>query len=176
MDDFFDLFDEKTARKGVVPSVEAGSSLEDSIEYVGQNLDDGVRCPFCKKYVRRYRRSFNATMARSLIWLVRAWEDAGQDWVDVPKAGPRWVVKSNQLPTVRWWGLVERPSDSGSSKRKHSGLWRPTERGVQFALRQIQVPAKAVTFDGEVEGYEGGEISVLDALGKDFDYSELMGA
>lgn len=175
--DFFDLFGETgDPPSDKVPSVESGSTLEESIEYVMSNLDDGVRCPCCAKYARRYRRTFNSTMARSLIWLVREWFRLNKSgWVDVPKVGPRWMVKSNQLPTVRWWGMVERPSDSGDSALKHSGLWRPTELGVRFAMRHVRVLSKAVTYDGEVEGLEGVEISVVDALGKKFDYSELMG-
>ena len=36
---------------------------------VQAGLDDGTICPCCDKYVRRYRRKLNASMARSLIWL-----------------------------------------------------------------------------------------------------------
>jgi hypothetical protein len=93
--------------------------------------------------------------------------------VDVPKAAPRWVVRSNQLPTVRWWGLVERPVNTDSS-RKHSGLWRPTERGVQFAHKMIQVPEQAVTYNGVVEGLVGDPLWITDTLGTKFDYGDLM--
>ena len=173
--DEWDFFSEFEAPESKGP-VDLGASLEEAIAYVRANLDDGVRCPCCDKYARRYRRSFNSTMARSLLWLVVEWDKNSQvGWVDVPKAGPRWLVKSNQLPTVRWWGMVERPPDTEDSALKHSGLWRPTDLGVRFALRQVRVPSKAVTYDGQVEGLEGDEITIVDALGKKFDYAELMG-
>jgi hypothetical protein len=151
------------------------ATLDDAVEFVQAHLDDGVECPCCKGFVRRYKRKFNATMSRSLIWLVRAWETNGNNWVDVPKTAPRWLVRSNQLPTVRWWGMVERPP-SGDSAQKHSGLWRPTQKGVDFAHGLIKVPERAVTFHGVVEDLVGQDVSVKETLGTKFDYGELMSA
>lgn len=168
LDGMLDLFDPPTNGSGL-----HFDSLDDAIAYVQAHLDDGVTCPCCQKFARRYRRKFNATMARSLIWLVRSWEDNGKNWVDVPKTAPRWLVRSNQLPTVRWWDMVERPYNTDSTK-KHSGLWRPTERGVEFAHKRLRVPEQAVTYNGEVEGLVGDSIWITDALGTKFDYSEIM--
>jgi len=151
------------------------TDLREAREELFTRLDDGVRCPCCDQYARRYRRNFNSTMARSLLWLVKSWlhrEDG--KWIDVPRNAPRWLVRSNQLPTVRWWGLVERPP-SDDPKRKHSGLWQPTPSGVAFAQGTLLIPAKAVTYRGIVEGFEGQEITVKQALGKHFDYAEIMG-
>jgi len=143
-------------------------------DWLQDNLNDGVRCPCCDKFARRYRRKFNATMSRSLIWLVREWQASGETWVDVPKIAPRTIVRSNQLPTIRWWGMAERPVNTDNPDLKHSGLWRPTEKGVSFALRQIKVPSTAITYDGNVESLEGDLVSIEDSLGVKFCYADLM--
>ena len=149
--------------------------LSDARKWLQQNLDDGVRCLCCDKYARRYYRKFNSTMARSLLWLVQAWESNAQGWIDVPKMAPRQIVRSNQLPTVRWWGMVERPDNSDGKDVKHSGFWKPTPKGVDFVYKRIMVPSTAVTYDGCVEKMEGEPISIEDALGTHFSYSDIMG-
>jgi len=142
--------------------------------YLYDNLDEGVRCPCCHKFARRYRRRFNGTMARSLMWLVRAYAETG-DWVNVAKTAPRWVVRSNQLPTIRWWKLAIRPADCEDPKLKHSGSWKPTEKGIAFVNREIKIPSTCVTWNGEVEDLEGDYVDIKEILGVKFDYSEVMG-
>jgi hypothetical protein len=110
-------------------------------------------------------------MAQSLVWLAN--QSAGGAWVDVPKTGPRWLVRSNQLPTLRWWGLVERRASEDNAK-KHSGLWRATEKGVLFAQNRLLVPKKVYTYNAEVE-YFGKELVSIQDCTESFDYSAVMG-
>jgi hypothetical protein len=109
-------------------------------------------------------------MARSLVWL--AHHSIKGDWVDVPKRAPRWLVRSNQLPTLRWWGLVERQGSEDLTK-KHSGLWRATQNGILFAQNSIKVPKKVYTYNAEVEGFSDELITINDCV-KSFDYSAVM--
>ena len=32
------------------------------------------------------------------------------------------LVRSNQLPTIRWWNLAQRPKDTNDPDLKHSGV------------------------------------------------------
>ena len=142
-------------------------------EYVEKRLDDGVHCPCCGKYTRRYKRKFNATMARSLFWLVSAYRSEST-WIDVPKNAPRWLVRSNQLPTIRWWNLAQRPKDTNDPDLKHSGLWKPTKQGIDFVDLRLKVFNTAVTYDGNVEKLTGTLVSIEDTLGTKFSYAEMM--
>ena len=139
-------------------------------------LDEGTVCPCCGKYTRRYRRKFNSSMARSLIWLYRESTENGMHdprWVDVPNTAPKWLLRTNQLPTVRWWGFIERrPADN---EQKHSGLWRPTKTGIGFVKRAHFAASAVVTYNGEPVRFEGDSILIDDALGRNFSYVELMG-
>jgi hypothetical protein len=155
-------------------------TLADAKRELFNAMDDGTRCPCCDKYVRRYRRKFNSSMARALIWLHKESEkrtnpqDLYPAWVDVPALAPRWLVRTNQLPTVRWWGMIERHPMTKSDK-KHSGLWRPTRLGGQFVVLGVRVPSTVVTYNGEPAGFEGDPTTIRESLGTKFDYAELMG-
>ena len=157
-------------------------TLADAKRELFNAMDDGTHCPCCDKYVRRYRRKFNSSMARALIWLSQQhgrlgmmYGIAGEHcWIDVPKLAPRWLVQTNQLPTVRWWGMIERHPATGDAK-KHSGLWRVTPQGVRFVMGREAVPSTVVTYNGEPVGFEGDKITIREALGTKFDYAELMG-
>ena len=132
--------------------------------------DEGGHCPCCDRWGKIYPRSLNETMARSLVWL--AHHSTNGDWVDVPKRAPRWLVRSNQLPTLRWWGLVER-LDTEDKTKKHSGLWRATQRGILFAQNRLQVPKKVYTYNAEVEGFSEELVTIKDCVER-FDYSAVM--
>tara|TARA_R110000868_G_scaffold140583_1_gene356351 strand:+ start:15896 stop:16366 length:471 start_codon:yes stop_codon:yes gene_type:complete len=135
--------------------------------------DKGGHCPCCERWGRIYKRPINETMARAVIWLMRTQAGSG-GWVDVPNKGPRWLVRSNQLPTLRWWGLVERLG-TDDPDQKHSGLWRPTEKGILFAHGRIRVPKFAYSYNNDVVDMSYDElIWVHDCFGKKFSYAETM--
>lgn len=133
--------------------------------------DEGGHCPCCDRYGKQYKRKMNRTMAASLIWL----QNAGAGWIDVPKQAPKWVVRTNQLSTLKWWGLIERyPADPGG-KVKHSGLWRMTTEGSLFAMGLTQAPAWVITYNDEPIEFSDTLIYIEDALGTGFDYRDVMG-
>ena len=120
---------------------------------------DGGHCPVCDRWGKIYGRAINETMAKSLIWLVGAQKNES-GWVDVPATAPRWLVQSNQLPTLKWWGLVERLPNDAESKNKHSGLWRPTALGYDFVNAGARVPKKVFTYNDNVEGHSTETVSL----------------
>lgn len=137
----------------------------------------GGRCPCCDRWGKIYPRSINTTMIRSLRWideqhmLLR-----NNDWIDVPNTAPRWLVRSNQLPTLRWWGLVERPADvppEEADRVKHLGLWRLTERGRKFLRGLTTVPKTVITYAGTPVGWSDEHVSV-EQCNSQFMYAEVM--
>ena len=131
---------------------------------------DGGHCPVCDRWGKIYPRGINNTMARSLIWLA----SRGDEWVDVPNVGPIWVLRSNQLPRLRWWDMVERNDSEKSDENKHSGMWRATAFGKLFAQNKITAPSKVFTYNGEVVGRSDDMVSITTCFKLEFDYQEVF--
>ena len=138
----------------------------------------GIYCPCCGGWAKRYKYTINKSMAVGLMWLVQHYHPEQNRWVNVAHTAPRHVVQTNQLPTLRHWGLVIRPTEdplwSFSGKTKHSGLWRPTETGIEFVRGRIQMPESVVTYKGEFEQFSGNKISIREAFDTNFDYQQAM--
>jgi hypothetical protein len=134
---------------------------------------DGGHCPVCDRWGKVYARNINKSMAKSLIWLCNARSDEA-GWVNVPVNGPQWVVRTNQLPTLRWWDLVERRPNTEDEKKKHSGYWRVTQKGLDFVLKHTRVPKKVFTYNGEVEGVSLETVAIEDCFKDFFDYQDVM--
>lgn len=153
-------------------------TLEDARGRLRHGVDDGINCPCCDRWAQAYWRTINKTMARGLWWLYcKGLRDpianAGEvPFTDITK-GPAWLLRSNQLATLRWWGLVERmPSDD--SAKKHSGMWRVTAEGDKFVNRGTSVPRRVCTLFGDVIAVSDDRITVMD-IREDFNYAETVG-
>lgn len=140
-----------------------------------EELSDGTSCECCGKHAQLYKRHLNSTMVRGLIWLVRH-SGAEREWIEVPKIAPAWLLRSNQLATLRLWDLVEpKAKDPDDTSKRSSGIWRPTIHGMNFAFGRITVPKAVFEYCSLVEGYSEKMVHVRRALAKEFDYYELMG-
>lgn len=138
---------------------------------------DGGNCPVCERWGKVYARNLNKTMAISLQWLYTAQKEAGdpRTWIDVPNTAPKHVLRTNQLATLRWWGLIERkPEDLEDKTQKHTGFWRITLKGMDFVEGKVLVPKTVETYNAEVVGYGKELINFRTALGIKFDYSQAL--
>lgn len=153
------------------------SSLDDLREGWRQVIEaDGGCCPVCDRWGMVYARILNKTMAKSMIWLCKEHTETGKDWIDIPNTAPRFVIRSNQLPVLTSWDLVERcPKNSEEGGSRYSGLWRPTPKGYQFYRGEIQVPQKAFAYNNKVEGYSDDLVYIHECFKTYFDYQTVMG-
>lgn len=133
---------------------------------------DGAHCPCCHRWGKVYRRGLNASMARALMWLVHQ-EARSDGWIHVPSGAPPWLLRSQQLPTLRLWDLVEGFS-TGGSQLQSSGLWKPTQLGVAFANNRATVQKYVYVYNNAVRDTEGDQIFIGDALGSKYNYEEIM--
>ena len=141
-----------------------------------EGLRHGTHCQCCGRWSQIYDHSLNKAMVRSLGWLVRASSESrlgvGNGWVDVPNSAPKWLTRTNQLPTTANWRLCERMANDDPKKKK-SGIWRPTEKGKAFMSGEILIPARVATLFGNVVAYSREMISVNSVL-PNFSYAALM--
>lgn len=134
----------------------------------------GTHCPCCDKFVKVYRRKFNSGMARGLI-LVYHWQCAHPgEWLHLRS----YQIEQNQyaadVPILCWWGLLEKSVEATVDGQKSSGLYRLTFNGMLFARRELKVYSHAIEYMSNVEGFDGDLINIETALGKHFNYAELM--
>jgi len=149
------------------------TTLKQAKDFLRENFDEGAKCPCCGQYVRKYKRKLNSSMARALVWIAGASTASKNGWVDVPAKAPKWLIKTNQHPTLRWWGLLERmPNDE--SYKKHSGMWRPTKKGMSFALGEGKAPEYVLHYNNKVIEHSEKLVTISDAFGVKFSYEEMM--
>jgi hypothetical protein len=130
---------------------------------------EGARCPCCTQLAKVYPRVIYSTMARELIRCYRA---AGTDWFHVPT-----VIGHNggDLLKTRYWGLMEEETDIRRDDGGRAGYWRITALGEAFLRRELLVPKRAYVYDGRRLKLDGPDVTIVDCLGKRFNYNELMG-
>lgn len=133
----------------------------------------GGHCPVCARWGSIYKRGINRTMARSLIWL-NAQEGDAEGWIDVPSTGPKDVLRTNQLSTLKWWGLIQRKPNN-DPKKKCSGIWRVTDAGKEFISNATRVPKYVFTYNDDVMFVSDETVSLGDCFLDDFDYRQVMG-
>lgn len=175
---------QEEARNEEAPALDSpsgSSTLDEARAWLRGRARAGARCPCCRQYTKVYKRRLGSHMARWLIWLVQTWklratESDPNPWIDI-KDSP---VRGGDYAKTEKWGLIEhKPQEAGDSERRHSALWRPTPAGVDFVYGRIRVPSHVYLYDGELLRPRDGEIreiAIHEAIGKRFDYGELMAA
>lgn len=152
-------------------------TLEEAKRFIKDGLDAGCSCPCCGQYIKRYRRCLNSGMAQALIWIVRQHRKkvgSGEGgWVAVNLDAPPQVLRNREWGRLEDWGMIQEKENADPAK-KESGLWMPTEYGVEFACNRARAWRRMHYVDGKVVGNDLEQITIVDALGEGFNYQELM--
>lgn len=158
----------------------AGITLKSARQLVESFLTDGygVLCPLCHQEARVYPRLLNSTMAFALIVLVQL-HRASNDWVHVRdverrmgEAGHTGTHPAGEIGRLKHWKLVEDCSPS-SERKSASGLWRPTQLGVDFAEGRALVPARVVLYNNRLVAIDASVVNVREAIGRSYDYEHV---
>ena len=151
----------------------AWTPLAEVREWVEENADDGVTCPCCGQFAKRYRRKIHSTMARDLIKLSRRVGWGRYVRVNAELSGGGRPPHLGDFAKLAYWGLIEEhPAQRGDGGR--AGWWKITEDGDRFVSHDLRVPKYAVVYNGAVVSHDGEMVNISDALGDKFDYWELM--
>jgi hypothetical protein len=132
-------------------------------------VDNGHDCPLCTQHAKVYQRPIHAMMALELIAFYR---HAGREWASLQGSG---VQRGGDIAKCRYWGLIEAMQGKRDDGSTRVGWWRVTDLGEAWIHQQARVKKHARIYDGRCLGLRGEEVTILDALGKKFNYAELMG-
>lgn len=143
-------------------------TLQEAKDFLKANWKTGVICPCCKQLVKLYATPFSSNMAIFLISLVRLYEKKKR-----PIHYKECKFGSRNYPHLAKWNLMV-TDKSETSDKKTSGFWTPTKMGIDFVNNQCFVKSKAYLYNNTFYGFGGDDIKITDALGKKFNYQDLM--
>jgi len=151
--------------------------LSEAREWLLAAREAGTDCPCCGQHCRVYRRRLNYAMAHTLVLVYQhflAHPDAG--WLHLPSFlnGKGVLARGGDPPRLSRWGLIVgsgavRDDDSG-----RVGEYKLTDKGRAFVERRVAVPSHVLIYNNTVLGWSDEQIYIDAALGKGFNYAELM--
>jgi len=151
------------------PSGNLFPTIEDEQNRIKETAAHGTICKCCDRFIKIYNRPMNSSQAVSLCKAVRY--IAPDEWFHVSMFD---YPKGADFPKLRFWGLIE-PSAELKADGNKAGFYRVTPKGRQFVLEGLKVPKKISTFRNELLGFSEKQTDIYQALGKHFNYAELMG-
>lgn len=144
-------------------------TLEEARTVLNRLIEDGHRCPCCNQWSKVYRWSLYSSAARMLIRLYK--EGGTIEFVESKTVKQK--GEGGHCSQLRHWKLVEQEPESRPDGGQ-SGWWRVTGLGEAFLLEHATISKYVYVYDGEVLREEGKSVSIRDALGKKFNYQELI--
>jgi hypothetical protein len=158
------------------------TTLQEAKDHLRENFEGGTDCPCCGQSVKLYKRKLNSSMAYVLVLMASTTEIG--EFVHVPSliAG-RGDLKPAMAAAVRgdWaklkhWGFIASDQQKRPDGSKRSGWWAVTTPGRLFALGKSRAKSHVHIYNGKSRAYEvAGTVSIEEALGDRFNFSELMG-
>lgn len=134
--------------------------------------ENGATCPTCQQHAQVYRWNLYSTAASALILMYRL--GGTTEFVhtnDLKALGHRGQGDTSRL---RLWNLVEREIDRRPDGGR-SGFWRVTHEGAAFVQGTFKIQKYAWVYAGRLLGLDGELIDIHEALGRRFNYDEMMG-
>jgi len=129
-------------------------------------------CDCCGGKTKLYRRKLNSGMAAALCWLVA---NHDLEFAHIAQGAGIIILRNRDYSKMELWGLMEQQHNNDPAKRT-SGVWKATAAGKDFALRKTRAASHVYVLSPgqKVLGWESTTTNVIEALGKHFDYQELM--
>jgi hypothetical protein len=143
-------------------------------------VSGGVECPCCQQFAKVYKRKLSSSMAYALILIYRYFSVARPDeYVHVPQLlnGHGVVARGGDWSKLGFWNMIEEHPDSRRDDGcKHTGEWRLTDYGRQFAAAVATAPKHLYFYNGQLIAKSSEATFIREALGNRFHYDELMSA
>jgi hypothetical protein len=146
-------------------------TLEEAKARLFTHIDEGMTCPCCGQFAKRYKRAFNSGQAISLINIYKTGMRSSFEWVYIPSLS----AKSREEGKIAYWGLLQE-KDEERDDGGRAGYWRVTPRGEQFVINKLRIPKYVYVYNGTCLGFDHTEmVTIRDCLGNKFDLATLMG-
>ncbi len=138
-------------------------------------------CAACDQDVNVHKHKVTWAQATALAVLVDMYEDTpGYHHISDIKRQTRFRSKKPELilshfSVMAKWSLIEDEPNFTDPEKRTSGMWRPTQRGIDFVYNQYLISKYLWTFDNRIM-YESPETtSIKGATGEQFSWPEMQG-
>jgi len=149
------------------------TSLTEARGWVEKMKKDGCICPCCTQISKIYKRKLYSTMAFELIKIYKLTKgDDKDDFINIKEINNRGGGDFAKL--ALWELVVEKPKDPEETVTRTSGLWKITEKGNLFVQGKLNVATHVFLYNAKVLGFSETNTTIKEALGKKFNYVELM--
>lgn len=148
--------------------------LEQYPELASLLAKNGTICPCCGQVVKMYTYKMYALSSLALIRLYQKTNKKNKPYhISEISESDGVTPRASHFAELRHWGLIV-PEKNVDPKKKSSGYWRITDKGKQFVEQGLKIPEKIKMYNNTFFGFEGEEIDIMQSLGNDFNYYELM--
>lgn len=138
-------------------------SIKEARERMSEHFEDGIKCPCCGQFVKKYKRKLNSGMA---LTLVRLYKHHPETFVDVKDFLRQHKYKnSHDWTLLRHWGFLTTNAE---------GLWKITPTGIQWIKFGYITHSHIFMYNNKMMGFGEGTITFKEALGASFSLEELM--
>ena len=136
---------------------------------------EGTTCPCCTQRAQVYRRKLYYAMAHTLVLLYEYFA-THDGWLHVPTYlnGRGVAARGGDWAKMTHWGLIVGSGETREDDSGRVGEYQITELGIAFVERSVTVPAYMFFYNGEAIGRSDERVYIDAALGKQFNYAELM--
>ena len=153
------------------------ATLTEIKQYLKDNWVKGTHCPACNQSVKLYQRPLTSSMAYGLILLAR--ENGAEDgWIHIENYFKELNIPSSirgDISKLVNWNMLERFEGVREDGSNRVGVYRVTDKGRRFVRGELEVYSHILIYNNEFKGFAGEPIKIKAALGKKFNYDELMG-
>ena len=148
-------------------------TIEQARLYLRENLNTGTTCPCCKQMVKLYKRKITGVTAAGLTILYRNNKRVGfMQYVSVPELLTD--KKYTDVTKLYYWDLIEPLRSSREDGSKRVGMWRMTQKGIDFVEGKIAVDKNVFVYNNKVYRRSEEKATIRDCFGLKFNYEELM--
>ncbi len=136
-----------------------------------------VECKACDRPVMLTRRPLDGGLARWMITLYRMCGESEFGWIhdsDAQKVVQGLIPEQKKLSatsygSLKYWELTIPCPDKTEETKSASGMWRLSQKGIDFIHGRIEVPKAVLVYKNELRGFEDEPINIRDALSTPFD-------
>ena len=150
-------------------------SLAEARQYLRDNWKKGCECLACGQRVQLYNRPLTSSMVYGL-WLVRNTVNVGDGYFHAENLFKNFTCPSSvrgDFPKLRFWGFIEQKVPNTSEVSTSNGLYKITDKGLEFLKGNMLVPASVLIYNNKFIGFGTKEIDFKGALNKKFNINEL---